>query len=197
MGQAMRIARGFADADRPALAALYWEAFGPKLGRALGPRDRALAFLARALDPGHAYVARSTDGSILGVAGFRTPHGALVAGRFRDMAAAYGAPGALWRCTLLGLLARDTDNVRFLLDGLAVAEAARGRGIGSRLLEAIAVEAAERGYSEIRLDVVAGNARARALYERRGFSAVADQSSGPMGAIFGFSAATIMVRRLG
>lgn len=192
----MRIARGFGDADRPALAALYWEAFGPKLGRALGPRDPALAFLARALDPEHAFVARSAEGAILGLAGFRTRDGALVAGRFRDMAGVYGPGGALWRCGLLGLLARDTDNVRFLLDGLAVAESARSHGIGSRLLEAIAAEAVARGYAEVRLDVVAGNPRARALYERRGFLAIAEQSSGPLGAMFGFRAATVMVRRL-
>ena len=193
----MRIAKGFSDAERPALAALYWDAFGAKLGWALGPRDRALVFLARALDPDHAYVARSAGGAILGMAGFRTADGALVAGRLRDMIAAFGLVGALWRCGLLGLLARDTDNLRFLLDGLAVAERARGHGIGSRLLEAVAAEAAARGYAELRLDVIEGNARARALYERRGFRAVGEQPSGPMGAVFGFRAATVMVRRLG
>ena len=37
----MEIARGFAPIDRPAVAALYWEAFGAKLGRALGPHEAA------------------------------------------------------------------------------------------------------------------------------------------------------------
>ena len=34
--RAMRIAMGFPTTDRPVIAALYWEAFGGKLGRALG-----------------------------------------------------------------------------------------------------------------------------------------------------------------
>ncbi|GGL53884.1 GNAT family N-acetyltransferase [Wenxinia marina] len=193
----MQIARGFADSERSQVAALYWDAFGGKLGRALGPRGKALAFLGRALDPAHAFVARSAEGEVLGVAGFRTAEGALVAGQTSDMMAAYGALGALWRMAVLGMVARDVDNARFLLDGLAVRQDARGRGVGSRLLEAVAAEAVRRGYREVRLDVIEGNPRARALYERRGFHAVEDQPIGPVRHLFGFSAATVMVRRLG
>ncbi len=193
----MIISAGFSDAERPAVAALYWQAFGLKLGRTLGPEARALQFIAAALNPTHALCARDPAGALLGVAGFKTHDGALVAGDFAAMARVYGRFGALWRGLLLELLERDTENRRFLMDGLFVAEVARGQGVGSRLLEAIADEARRRGYAEVRLDVVAGNDRARALYERRGFRAVQDQSMGWLGAIFGFRSATVMVRRIG
>jgi hypothetical protein len=100
----MRIVHGFRDADRPAIAALYWEAFGAKLGRALGPRDRALRFIEGVLSPGHAVCAWSEAGELLGVAGFKTREGALVGGDFADMARVYGRAGALWRLALLALL---------------------------------------------------------------------------------------------
>jgi ribosomal protein S18 acetylase RimI-like enzyme len=193
----MRLTHGFRDADRPAIAALYWEAFGAKLGRALGPRDRALRFIEGVLSPGHAVCAWSEAGELLGVAGFKTREGALVGGDFADMARVYGRAGALWRLALLALLSRDTENARFLMDGLFVAPHARGCGVGTQLLDAIAEEARARGFREVRLDVVEDNLRARALYERKGYRAVARHSTGPLRFVFRFRAATVMVLRLG
>lgn len=192
----LRIVLGFPDRDRPTVAALYWEAFGPKLGRALGPRDLALDFIETCLMPDHALCARASDGSLLGVAGFKTPAGGLVAGGFPAMARVYGLPGAAWRMALLGLLRADVENRRFLIDGIFVAPHARGRGVGTALIEAIAAEGARRGYGEIRLEVIDENTRARALYERRGFTAIGRQQMGPLRLIFGFRSATTMVRRI-
>jgi ribosomal protein S18 acetylase RimI-like enzyme len=193
----MEIARGFAPTDRPAIAALYWEAFGDKLGRALGPRAKALAFVARVASPRHAICAWGEDGALLGMAGFRDAEGSLVGGDLADMAAVYGWAGALWRQALLATLARDAGEARFLLDGLVVAPEARGRGVGTRLLLAVADEARRRGHHEVRLDVVDENPRARALYERLGFRAVARHSTGPLRHVFRFRAATTMALALG
>lgn len=193
----IRIEHGFEDCDRAQIAALYWEAFGAKLGRAMGPRAKALAFFERALNPDHAICARGDDGALLGVAGFKTMDGALVGGTVGDMARVYGWIGAAWRVALLAALERDTENVRFLMDGIFVAPEARGHGVGTELLAAVAAEARRRGYAEVRLDVVDGNDRARALYEREGFRAVATQSTGLLHHIFGFRSATTMVLRVG
>ncbi|HWH30384.1 MAG TPA: ribosomal protein S18-alanine N-acetyltransferase [Mycobacteriales bacterium] len=53
---------------------------------------------------------------------------------------------------------------------MAVAPAARGSGLGARLLRALLDEAARRGQRTVSLEVRAGNARAQRLYERHGFS---------------------------
>ncbi len=193
----MRVARGFAEAERPAIAAMYWDAFGPKLGRVLGPRRVALGFVAEVLQADHAICARAADGRLLGVIGFKTAQGALVGGGLPELARHYGWAGALWRTALLATLSHDTDNARFLIDGIFVTAEARGTGVGSRLIEAIAQEAAARGYAELRLEVIDENPRARALYERRGFRAVRHRSTGPLRLVFGFRAATTMVRLLG
>jgi GNAT superfamily N-acetyltransferase len=192
----IRIEQGFTPADRPRVARLYWDAFGPKLGRVMGPGARALAFFEAALDPSHAICARGPDGALLGVAGFKTAQGALVGGSLPTLAGSYGWPGALWRFALLAALERDTENTRFLLDGIFVAPDSRGQGVGTALLSAIAQEGRRRGYAELRLDVIDANHRARALYEREGFHAVGAQSIGPLRHVFGFRSATTMVRPL-
>lgn len=192
----MNVSRGFSNAERDRIAILYWEAFGRKLGRLLGPRDRALAYISAALSPDHAFCARDAAGNVLGVAGFKTARGALVASGFSRLWGSYGLVGAAWRLAALTALSSDTDNRRFLVDGLFVDPACRGRGIGTRLLEALVQEAAARGHDEVRLDVIDGNPRARALYERRGFRAAGRTGTGAVMRILGLEATTIMVRRL-
>ena len=190
------IRRGFDETARAQVAALYWQAFGAKLGPVMRPETKALAYVARVMRPDHALSAIGAHGQVLGVVGFKTRDGAFVAGGYRDLAAVYGRFGGLWRLLVLGLLQRDIENSRFLLDGLFVEDAARGTGVGGALIEAICAEAAARGYAEVRLDVVDTNPRARALYERRGFHAVASSRIGPLRHVFGFSQSTVMVRRV-
>ena len=192
----MIISKGFNEHDRDTIAALYWEAFGEKLGRVMGPRDAALRFFQTVLDPTHAICAHDTNGTLLGVAGFKTYTGALVGGGFADMRRVYEMFGSVWRIMVLAMLERDTDNERFLMDGIFVTSLARGRGVGTALLDAIAQEARERGYNQARLDVIDTNPRARALYERRGFVACEEQHLGPLRHVFGFTSATTMVRQL-
>lgn len=55
------------------------------------------------------------------------------------------------------------------VNGLAVAKAARGRGIGSILLNAATEEAKRRGARKISLHVHGTNLPARRLYERHGY----------------------------
>ena len=187
------IRRGLPEAQKAHAAALYWQAFRTKLGRVMGPDDRALRFVSRVLDPDHALCAICPDGTLLGVAGFKSYKSGFVGGSFRDFAAVYGVAGAVVRVGLIWLLQSDTENKRFLIDGLAVAAEARGRGVGTALLLAMRQEAAQRGYRELRLDVADGNDRARALYERLGFRDAGWTGIGPLRHLFGFRGATTMV----
>ena len=52
---------------------------------------------------------------------------------------------------------------------MAVAPAARGQGLGARLLLELLDEAARRGQRTVRLEVRSDNAPAQRLYERHGF----------------------------
>ncbi len=180
----------------PQAAALYWQAFAAKLHITMGPAAKGTAFVTRVFDPSHGISAHAADGRLLGVVGFKTAKGALVGGQFADMRAVYGFWGALWRAVPLWMLERDTENKRFLMDGIFVDENARGQGVGTELLRAICAEGDRRGYAELRLDVINTNPRARALYERLGFVAGETQRLGPLRHVFGFEASTTMIKPL-
>ncbi len=175
------------------MAQMFWQAFEAKLVKTLGSDARATAFLAMVLRPEFALAARGPDNEILGIAGFKTARGGLVGGGLRDLARVYGWAGALWRGALLSLLERDVEDGTLLMDGIFVAEAARGQGVGTALLDGIKSHAEGLGLTAVRLDVIDTNPRAKALYLRHAFQPVAEESLGPLRHIFGFRSATTMV----
>ncbi len=188
------IAAGLPERLVPEAARLYWDAFRGKLGRALGPEARAIAYLERVIDPARAIVALGPGERLLGLVGTKTAAGAFVGGGWSDLRAVYGALGAAWRSALLALLARPVEPGRLLLDGIAVVEGARGQGIGGALLAAAIAEAARLGLREVRLDVIDENPRAMALYARLGFRPAGRTRTGPLAPLLGFRAATTMIR---
>lgn len=191
----IRYAFGLPEAMRRDAAVLYWQAFGGKLGRVLGPERLALAFVARVMRADHCIVAIGPEG-LVGLAGFKTAEGSFAGGSPADLRAVYGFWGGLWRSGIMQLLGGDADPACFLLDGLCVRPDLRGRGIGTALLAAICDEGRARGYAAVRLDVVDTNDRARALYERRGFVRERSTPIGPLRHVFGFREAHTMVRAI-
>ena len=187
------ITKGFLQQERAEVAALYWEAFAQKLHYVLGPRQKALHFIAAQLQPDFALVARGAKGTILGVAGFKTSKGALIGGELPDIARTYGWLSTCWRAPLLMMVERDLADGVLLMDGICVSAQARGMGLGTALLGAIKNEAAAQGLSAVRLDVIDSNPRARALYEREGFEPIGQENLGLLQHIFGFKSSTKML----
>ncbi|RLJ41080.1 acetyltransferase (GNAT) family protein [Litoreibacter meonggei] len=192
----MQIIRGFDEAQRDHVACLFWGAFSGKLGRVLGPEDKALRFISSVLQPRFAICAVEEE-RLLGIAGFKTVEGGLVGGALSDLTPIYGGFGGLWRGLLLDQLERNLADGQLLMDGIFVDEAARGKGVGTALLDAIVAYADAAGCHEVRLDVIDTNPRARALYERQGFEPCGEVDAWPLHRVFGFRKATTMVRRVG
>lgn len=191
--ETIEILRELPQGTEPCAAGLYWEAFAPKLGHALGPRERGVAFIAAHLHGDRAVVA-VLAGRIVALAGFRHAGRALVGGGARDVLHAYGWVGGLRSLALLAVLERRPAPGQLLMDGIVVDPAFRGQGIGTRLLDEVLAVAAEHGYDEVRLDVVDVNPRARSLYERHGFIAVGTQRTPYLRHVLGFGAVTTMHR---
>ncbi|MDL5199265.1 GNAT family N-acetyltransferase [Streptomyces sp. ALI-76-A] len=190
---AVTVRRGVpAGAERRA-AELYWEAFGRKLGPALNPPDKAVPFLAAHLNADRA-VCALLDGRLVGLAGYQLGGRALTGGSASAVLRAYGHLRGLPRLLLLALFERHPAPGQLVMDGIAVDRGVRGRGLGSLLIEEVAAVAAERDCREIRLDVIDTNPRARALYERRGFTAVRTESTPWLRGLLGFGAVTTMRR---
>lgn len=188
------IRRGIPAEHLDQAAALYWQAFGGKLGKVMGPSSKALTFVRKTINPDFA-ISAVRSGKLLGVAGFKTSEGSLVNGGFKELFAVYGL-SAYWRGPVLELLERDVENERFLMDGIFVSPTARGKGVGTALLHALYEHGRELGYKEIRLDVIDTNPKARSLYEREGFVPIKTDKLGLLRFVFGFRSSTTMVRPL-
>ncbi|MEU4729999.1 MULTISPECIES: GNAT family N-acetyltransferase [unclassified Streptomyces] len=184
--------RGVPEGAEERVAELYWEAFGGKLGRALGPAEAGRRFIAGHLHADRAVTALDEDGRVVGVAGYQLAGRGLVGGDAAAVRAQYGRLRGLPRVFLLALLERTPARDELVMDGIAVDPAARGRGIGGLLLEEIGAVAVEQKCRRIRLDVIAENPRARALYERHGFTAVRVQRTPWLRDVLGFGAVTTM-----
>ena len=191
--QTFSIHHGIEDGHIDKALDLFWQAFRQKLAPVLKPEDKALQFLRRVVDPAHAISAVSSDGDLLGIAGFKTPAGAFIGGTLSDICAIYGALGGLWRGVLIDILERDLSEGGLLMDGIFVDPDARGKGVGTALLDGIAHEDRARNLAQVRLDVIDTNPRARALYERCGFVAGEVQELGLLRHLFGFRTATTMM----
>ncbi|GGR52240.1 GNAT family N-acetyltransferase [Streptomyces netropsis] len=184
-----------AGAERRA-AELYWDAFGRKLGPALNPPDKAVPFIAAHLNADRA-VCALLDGQLVGLAGYQLNGRALTGGSASDVLRAYGHLRGLHRLLLLALFERHPAPGQLVMDGIAVDPGLRGRGVGSLLIEEVAAVATEQDRREIRLDVIDSNPRARALYERRGFTAVRTERTPYLRGLLGFGAVTTMRRAVG
>lgn len=68
-----------------------------------------------------------------------------------------------------GIVLYRANSRRARLYTIAVAEAARGRGLASALIAALAADARRRGCRQLSLEVRTDNSAARSLYEKLGF----------------------------
>ena len=175
------------------IAKLYFDIFSRKLSAVLGRRV-AVALIADHIRADRVIVARD-GGEILGIAGlnydgtgFFDPdrdgflkHCGPLVGRIR---------AGLWES-----VQTHPRPHQLLLDGLGVPADLRGRGIGTALLKAVDRRARELDKTEVILEVVDTNPRARALYERFGYRTVLTTRRW-MFRFAGFSAAHLMLRRL-
>ncbi|MFF0390750.1 GNAT family N-acetyltransferase [Kitasatospora sp. NPDC004615] len=189
--------RGIPEGAEEQVAALYWEAFGRKLGPALGPPETGRAFLAAHLRHDRGIVALDGTGAVVGVAGYQLAGRGLTGGSARDVLSVFGPWAGPPRLALLALLSRKPAEGELVMDGICVAAAQRGAGIGSLLLDEIAAVAAESGCTRIRLDVIDTNPRAQALYTRHGFRALRTQRTPFLRTLMGFGAVTTMHRAVG
>lgn len=196
MTEFVSITLGFPTKLRRDAAELYDAAFGAKLAVAIPDPAARLHILEQALDPTHAFVAIANN-KLIGIAGFKTKNGALTSGitpaRLFNHLGFFGAARAL---CVLALLQRKRDALELLMDGISVSAAARGGGIGTKLLNELKDYALSENYHSIRLDVIDTNPAAKRLYERLGFIATKTTRFTYLNWLLGFSAATTLEFRV-
>jgi ribosomal protein S18 acetylase RimI-like enzyme len=165
--------------DLPAAGLLY-ESAAPYYDAYAGSERRARRMLRGVWPhPGHTAsyeISRVAvlEGEVVGVlAGFLLRESDGLANRFISLSVRRLPPwrlvGVARHLRAAGRLTPRPPRDAFYVDGLAVAEAARRRGVASALLDAASETAAARGASGVALDTGLANRDARALYEAVGF----------------------------
>lgn len=190
------IEEGFTEDERGDVAALYWEAFGRKLRPGFIDEPTGRMVVRAAMRSDRFLVARRA-GRVMGVCGFHHDGtGAADLGwvRLREV---HSIPAALRALLVLSVLSRSDRPDALVLDGICVDRAARGRGMGASLLSAAADRARRIGASTVQLSVIDANPRARALYERHGFTRVGHGGLRPLSPVYGFDGYTTMELQVG
>jgi mycothiol synthase len=89
---------------------------------------------------------------------------AILADPDREQFIARGSGG------VFGLVALAREDGRYMLHGLGVVPALRGKGLGGAILDAVLIVLRNRGATDISLEVDVDNPAALALYRSRGFN---------------------------
>lgn len=172
--------------------ALYDDAFASKLGAAVRNAEhrRSLFRAGFALEYG---IAAIVDDQLAGIAGFQTAEGSLTGGiSYRDLIRRLGFFKGNRAALIFSLYERHPEPGELVMDGIAVDPEARGKGVGSTLLNEIRRYAKQYNYERIRLDVVDTNPRAKKLYERIGFRVTRTEQFPLLGRLLGFSGVSTM-----
>jgi len=192
----IQLREGIPAGMRVAAATLYLEALADKLVPVFGRGDRAVQALARVFNRQMCLVAQDGE-RLVGVLGIQTAAAGFMDIQWGALRSCYGFSGSLWRMALLSALHHEPMEIEAYVDGVAVAPAWRGRGIGSRLIAALESWAADRDLEMLCLEVVDTNSRAETLYRHLGFEIVRHQTVWPLGSLFGFHSSKVMVKPLG
>ncbi len=198
--QGVRISKGMPPDLTEQVAALLVEAFGQKYAFNLRPRssEQAERLIAHGLAPDLAWIALDDTRAVIGMVGADIPGRHFSRVPFAALEEEFGFVGALMRALRLGALrlftrAREGE---WRVAALAVASRARGRGVGTALLEALTAAAREAGARTLLLEVVDTNERALSLYERLGFKTTRVMRTGTLTAGAGYRGVTFMRREL-
>jgi GNAT superfamily N-acetyltransferase len=181
-------------------ATIYYQAFAPKLKHLeLFPQSatQAVTILSESLNL-HQGLCVINEGEILAVAGLDYGGQRFVTFRWTSLLKTFGWLGALWRYLWIQVLRQfqRPANKTLRIEAIAVSEAARGKGIGTLLMEKIFDRARTLGYQIVTLEVVNTNTAAHKLYERLGFRTIHTRWYGPITAHAGFTGAHYMHKQL-
>jgi ribosomal protein S18 acetylase RimI-like enzyme len=185
------------ESQRALAGLIIYDAFRRKLQPLTGDPAKTIPLLSAALNL-DMVMGAVVDGRLLGVAGLHSHEGRYAQFDLRSALAAHGILRGIRAWAMLNLFGRGAGCPagQLRIAALAVDAAARGQGVGSRLLEAIFAKARADGRAAVRLEVVDTNSGARQLYERLGFRVVRTERYPLPSNWLGFSGDHVMVKVL-
>jgi ribosomal protein S18 acetylase RimI-like enzyme len=193
----IEIVRTLTESQRTRAGQIYYQAFQRKLQPLVGQPAKILQVLTTGLNLGMA-IGITLDGELCGLAGLHSYKGLFSRAVFRDSLKQLGFLHGVYAWGVLNLFGAGANcpHEHLRIAALAVDVAAQGKGLGTRLLEAVEEKAHLEGFQAVRLEVVDTNTGARQLYERLGFKVVATHSYPIKKSWLGFSSDYVMIKWL-
>ena len=164
---------------------LFLNALRDKLIPILGNDGRAQDVLEKNLDTTHC-LAAICDQELVGILAIEDSTSSFLNPSLKTLIKAYGLIGGVFRMCGLALLHHSTAPDEFYIDGVAVVDKMRGKGVGSQLFDRLERVALEKGIKTISLEVIDTNHKARALYKRLGFVETRCHRLWPFSMVFKF-----------
>ncbi len=139
------------------------------------------------------------DNKLLGLLAVQTENQNFLNPSFKDLSAHYGFWGAVSKGFALHLLQHKPKPEELYVEGIAVVDFARGKGVGTKLFEELMSFARTQSFKKITLEVIDTNQRALQLYERLGFTIQKHSKIWPINKIIGwpFNETILMEQTIG
>ena len=150
-------------------ANLFLTALGEKFVPILGNEANAIALVESSI-VSTSCLSAEEDGMLFGVLAIQTNKQSFLDPDFKDLRAHYGIVGGIIRAVALTLLQHSTKPKEIYIEGIAVADFNRGKGVGTKLFNELMIFARSQGFERVTLQVIDTNPRALKLYERLGFT---------------------------
>lgn len=197
----LKITNTLNDIQKREVASLYYKAF-PKKFHALWiftkTETQAVAILYKSLRYKKGIYVLKED-KVLGFIGLEKGDGYFAPLDYASFREAFHMPGASWRYLAYGiyrLFHGKTEADAIHIDPIVVSQQARGKGIGSRLLETTFRYGKALGKNKVILEVVDTNPMAKKLYERLGFRVVKEENISCLSRRTGFNKVYHMIKDL-
>ena len=188
----IQIHLGVPQPQRTTVARIFYESFQDKFVRVFGGPGQANQFIARVIREDRILVA-FIDGQAVGFAGLHYHGKNLLECQLAEIVRIYGMTAIRVMMYFLITLFNEPNPHQPHLEVLAVREKYRNQGIGTKLLRSTIAFVQQQGFSQISLDVVDTNPKAKKLYERMGFQKAKDRKIPyPSNILTGFSIITYM-----
>lgn len=193
----MHIQTGLPENFRGAAAALFIDALGDKFAPILGVEKKAYHLIEQSIQCDNCICAIG-DGELLGVLAIQTADTQFLDPSFEILMDTYGLVGGIHRALKLSVLAQEVEKTELHIEAIAVAKNARGKGIGTQLLNELFSMAAIQQIATVSLQVISTNENAMALYQRLGFVVGKKKGLWPVNRWVGweFSEITSMTRNI-
>jgi ribosomal protein S18 acetylase RimI-like enzyme len=176
---------------------LYLKVFSEKLVPILGTDNRVFEMLTSNIATDKCIVA-ICNSKVVGIMGIQTNDGGFLKLSLKTMIKIYGLFGGVFRMCSLLMFYHSTAADELYIDGVAVVDEMRSKGIGSHFFHLLEKKALQMGVRSISLEVIDSNPRAKILYECLGFVTTKIEAIWPLNLFFKFSfkSAAFMVKKI-